>query len=99
MGGFDHNPAQHDEPEDAATSARNARYGMVLFLIYLTVYVGFVALNAFNSAVMLWPAVLGLNLAVAYGFALILAALVLAGVYGWLCRSPKTQSHSPRGPA
>jgi uncharacterized membrane protein (DUF485 family) len=33
--------------------------------------------------------VAGLNLAIVYGFGLIIAALVLAAVYGWLCRTSR----------
>jgi uncharacterized membrane protein (DUF485 family) len=75
------------EPENKVESARNARLGMVLFSAYLLLYGAFVGLNAFASGVMdriVWQ---GVNLAVLYGFGLIVAAIVLAMVYGWLCRS------------
>jgi uncharacterized membrane protein (DUF485 family) len=72
-----------DDPEIAA---RNARYGMVLFLIYLAIYSGFVGLNAFSPVKMEETPALGLNLAIFYGFALIVVAMALALVYSWLCR-------------
>ena len=31
----------------------------------------------------------GLNLATIYGFGLIVVALLLAALYGWLCRAPE----------
>ena len=34
-----------------------------------------------------WTPVAGINLAILYGFGLIVAALVLALLYGWLCRA------------
>ena len=77
-----------DEPDDPATSSRNARYGLVLFAVYLVLYGGFVLINAFVPEEMdriVWS---GLNLAVLYGFALIVAALLISLVYGWLCRRP-----------
>jgi uncharacterized membrane protein (DUF485 family) len=49
-------------------------------------YGGFVLLAAFSPdslAVLPWA---GVNLAIWYGFALIIVALVLALVYGWACR-------------
>ena len=46
MPGFDHHAAP-PEPPDTATQARNARYGLALFFLYLAVYAGFVLLNAF----------------------------------------------------
>jgi uncharacterized membrane protein (DUF485 family) len=85
MAGFDHKPSEHVERETAAMAARNARYGLRLFFAYLVFYGGFVVLNAFRPQWMgtTWG---GINIAVSYGFGLILLALVLALVYGWLCR-------------
>ena len=68
---------------------RNARVGLVLFAIYLLLYGGFVLLNAFAPETMEVTPLAGVNLAILYGFGLILAALVLAIVYGFLCRSTK----------
>ena len=85
-----------DEPDDPATSSRNARYGLVLFAVYLVLYGGFVLINAFAPEQMdriVWS---GLNLAVLYGFALIVAALLISLVYGWLCREPVRSSADER---
>ncbi len=65
---------------------RNARVGFVLFVVYLFLYGGFVFLNAFAADVMEWTPIAGVNLAILYGFGLIAAALLLALVYGFLCR-------------
>jgi uncharacterized membrane protein (DUF485 family) len=75
------------ERRDDSTSRRNARYGLVLFVVYLIIYSAFVLLNAF-AAEWMKLTVLGINLAVLYGLGLIVAAFVLALVYAWLCRSP-----------
>lgn len=85
--------ALHDHAADAVhddehTSARNARIGLWLFAVYLAFYAGFVLTNAFAPDRMKDVFALGLNLAVVWGFALIGLALVLALVYGWLCRRP-----------
>ncbi len=61
---------------------RNARIGLVLFSVYAAFYAAFVLLNAFAPGVMDTKPLLGLNLAVLSGFALIVLALVLALVYG-----------------
>ncbi len=87
MPGFDHVPAA-PERHDEIAARRNARYGLVLFAIYLAVYGAFVALNAFWPSAMAREAFAGLNVAVVYGVGLIVAALLLAAVYGWLCRTP-----------
>ena len=65
---------------------RQARIGLVLFTIYLVFYGTFVGLNAFAPQTMATTPVAGINLAVPYGFALIALALVLAALYGYLCR-------------
>ena len=67
----------------------NARIGLVLFFIYLFLYGGFVLLNAFSPETMEITPIAGVNLAILYGFGLIIAALVLALVYGQLCKSTK----------
>ena len=89
MPGFDSGPAAPPEPRDDATARRNARYGIIFFSIYLSFYGGFVLINAFWPAVMDLVPVAGLNLAILYGFALIALALLLAALYGWLCRAPE----------
>jgi len=87
MAGLDHGPAPAEQ-EHEATISRNARVGLRLFVVYLALYVGFMLLSAF------WPNQLdqivlgGLNLAIVYGFGLIVAALVLALIYSWICRVP-----------
>ena len=87
MPAFKHQPNQ-PETYDAPTAARNARYGAVLFLAYLLLYGGFVAINAFNPEVMDTVVLAGVNLAIVYGLGLIVAAFVLALIYLWLCRVP-----------
>jgi uncharacterized membrane protein (DUF485 family) len=66
-------------------SQRNARYGGILFLIYLAVYAIFVILNTFMPEVMDRVPFAGLNFAILYGVGLIVFALVLALIYSWLC--------------
>jgi uncharacterized membrane protein (DUF485 family) len=84
-------PTTHDSPE---TSTRNARYGLILFAVYLALYGAFVGINAFAPQVM-ERKIAGVNLAIWYGFGLIAAAFMLALVYGWLCRAPAPAPHAP----
>jgi uncharacterized membrane protein (DUF485 family) len=65
----------------------NARLGVIMFLIYLAFYAGFVLLAAFAPTTMQRTPFAGENLAIWYGFALIIAAILLALLYGLLCRS------------
>ncbi|MFH1706873.1 MAG: DUF485 domain-containing protein [Planctomycetota bacterium] len=74
------------EQEDAAVVAYNTRTAVILFAVYVVFYGGFMALSAFAPAVMGKSLFGGVNIAVEYGFALIVLALVLALVYVKLCR-------------
>ena len=92
MGGL-HHGATHDQVHDSReTSARNSRYGLVLFAVYFVIYAAFVLLNAFCPAVMEATPIAGVNVAVLYGLGLILVAFLLSLVYGWLCRAPAAES-------
>ena len=76
-------------------ATRNARFGLVLFAVYLLLYGGFVLLNAFDPQAMEATPLAGINLAILYGFGLIAAALVLALLYGWRCTADGDISDRP----
>ena len=76
-------PGHEDHP---AMAARNSRYGLMLFAVYLVLYGGFMFLTVFDAQAMSAPALFGVNLAIVSGIGLIVAALLLSGLYGWLCR-------------
>ena len=65
----------------------NTRLGLILFGFYLVLYLGFVLINAYQSQWMETIVLAGLNLAVVYGFALIVIALVLALIFGFACKT------------
>jgi uncharacterized membrane protein (DUF485 family) len=74
-----------ESPQSSHHIARNARIGLILFVIYVVFYAAFVWLSAFLPAVMAKPFIAGVNLAVCYGLGLIIAAFVLAIIYMLLC--------------
>ena len=81
---------------------RNARLGLILFGVYLALYGGFVLLNAFSPQTMESTPVAGVNLAILYGFGLIIGAIVLALLYGFLCHAESDDaavSASPSTPS
>ncbi len=86
MAGIDFKTPVAREQEDATVVAHNSRRGVILFIVYVVFYGGFMALSAFRPDAMSQPVLGGVNLAVMYGFALIVAALVLALVYMKVCR-------------
>ena len=85
MPGIDHGTNLPDTSETPGTAARNSRYGLALFAVYLVLYGSFVGVNAFAPEVMERTPIAGVNLAILSGFGLIGAAFLLAMVYGWLC--------------
>ncbi len=68
-----------------AASAYKARTGLILFAIYGLVYAGFIVVNVLSPETMSKIVLFDLNLAVVYGFGLILMAVVLGVLYNFLC--------------
>lgn len=66
-------------------NSRNSRIGLTLFTLYLLLYGGFVFINTFSSKTMEATPIAGINVAILYGFGLIVIAFVFALLYGFLC--------------
>ena len=66
-------------------SGYKMRVGGIMFIIYAIVYAGFVVINICIPLLMEKTVFLGLNLASAYGFGLIIFALILALIYNVMC--------------
>jgi uncharacterized membrane protein (DUF485 family) len=78
-----HEPAPQTGKDPAFGFKR--RLGLIMFAVYAAVYAGFVLINLVRPALMGRMALGGLNLAVVYGFGLIVFALLLALVYNAAC--------------
>lgn len=61
-----------------------------MFILYAIIYTGFVLINAFNPGLM-GSDIGGLNLAIVYGFGLIIFALMLAFVYNAICTAAEEE--------
>jgi uncharacterized membrane protein (DUF485 family) len=96
MVGLDHGAAHPAEEEHQHTIDRNARVGMRLFLVYLALYTSYVLTTAFRPDVMELEPIAGVNLAILSGFGLIVAAMLLALVYTWICRRGGSEGQSPQ---
>jgi uncharacterized membrane protein (DUF485 family) len=79
-------PADQRAAHDAHVSP-NSRLGLVLFVIYLALYLGFMGIAAFKHELFASTPFGGVNLAVLYGMVLIVSALVLALIYMKLCKT------------
>jgi uncharacterized membrane protein (DUF485 family) len=78
-----HEPAAQSGPDHA--QGFKSRLGVRMFLVYALVYAGFVAVNVISPLSMEKIVFLGMNLAVVYGFGLIVLALILALIYNRAC--------------
>jgi uncharacterized membrane protein (DUF485 family) len=68
------------------------RLGVWMFVVYALIYGGFLAINLIDPKIMARiTGVFGLNVAVVYGFGLIIFALILALIYNWLCTRKEAQ--------
>ncbi len=76
-------PSPNDEHPELAV--RNASSGILLFAFYSAIYAAFVALAAFSPQTIAQATPLGPNVAILYGFGLILGAFLLALLYMVLC--------------
>jgi len=72
-------------------SPYKTRLGNWMFLLYAVIYAGFVAINLASPSTMEAECLWGLNLAVVYGFFLIIFALVLALIYTTMCSKKEAE--------
>jgi len=80
----DHENVHEDERPEII--AHNTRLGLMLFAVYCVMYGGFMGLSTFAPEVMKSRPFGGVNLAILYGFGLIVGAMLLAVVYLFLAK-------------
>jgi uncharacterized membrane protein (DUF485 family) len=90
-----HEPAAK-QGRDPATEYKT-RLGLWMFLAYGLIYAGFVAVNLVWPAAMEATVLMGLNLAVVYGFGLIVFALILAVIYNAACMKEEKRLEGSSG--
>ena len=76
----------------SAADDKNARLGLWLFFVYFGLYAAFMAVCAFWPLKMRDVQILGMPFFIAYGFGLILGALLLALLYMVLCHGEPADS-------
>ncbi|HCG62726.1 MAG TPA: hypothetical protein DHV69_05775 [Sphaerochaeta sp.] len=81
---MEHGPAVEYQ-EETALSDYKTKIGLRFFAIYGAAFVGFVLINTFAPQLMKVKVLLGLNLAVSYGFGLILLAIIMGLAYNAVC--------------
>jgi len=79
-----HEPAAQEKGKDPSFAWKR-RLGVNMFFIYAIIYAVFTAINVASPRTMESVVFAGLNLAVVYGFGLIIVALVMALIYNAAC--------------
>ncbi len=65
--------------------AKKTKLGVILFIVYLLIYAGFVFIGMVYPQTMGMEVISGQNLAVIYGMGLIILAVVMGLVYNAIC--------------
>ena len=66
-------------------SKRKTKLGIWMFILYTIVYGLFVAIGVVNYEAMGISVIGDLNLAITYGFGLIILAIIMGLIYNWRC--------------
>jgi uncharacterized membrane protein (DUF485 family) len=89
-----HEPAAVSGIDEAA--AYKKRLGLKMLAIYGVIYIAFIVINVVRPRVMGTIVIAGLNLAIVYGFVLIVFAFLLAVIYNWACTRHERAIESER---
>lgn len=87
-----HEPAAQSGKEYASDYKR--KLGIKMFIVYGILYAGFVAVNVLTPEKMEIRMLFGLNLAVFYGFSLILFAIISGLLYNYFCTKEENKQQS-----
>ncbi len=77
-------PQADDVP--IAYNSPNQRLGLILFALYFLLYGSFIVITVYDYKIMGKEVFAGINLAIVYGMALILSAIILAVLYAFLAK-------------
>lgn len=92
---MDHGPAiQVKESEELKDYKQ--KLGLKLFVAYALFYLVFVVINTVFPALMETVIFLGLNLAVIYGFSLIIIAVIMGVIYNHYCTQKEKESEGDK---
>lgn len=78
-----HEPAVTLGKDNAA--AKKSKLGVILFLVYTIIYAGFVIIGLTRPELMGLELIGDQNIAIIYGFGLIILAIVMGFVYNYFC--------------
>ena len=78
-----HEPAVEIGTDKAAV--KKAKLGVYMFIVYTLVYAGFVAIGLFAPSLMGMEVLAEQNIAIVYGFGLIVLAIIMGFIYNYYC--------------
>jgi len=78
-----HEPAVPVEKDHAI--AKKTKLGVILFIVYTLIYSGFVVIGLTDPELMGLEVIGGQNLAIIYGFGLIILEIVRGFIYNYFC--------------
>ena len=87
-----HEPATPTKEDNAIPY--KTRLGVQMFIFYALIYAGFVIINITNPVLMEKTIIFGLNLAVVYGFGLIILSMIMALIYNAFCTRAEKAANS-----
>ena len=83
-----HGPATEWQPDKS--EGYKTKLGFIMFVVYTIVYFVFIIIAVTNPQ-MLGNDVGSLNLAITYGFGIIILAIILALIYNWACSNKEKE--------
>jgi uncharacterized membrane protein (DUF485 family) len=78
-----HEPVTEIGTDKAAN--KKSKLGVKMFLVYTLIYAGFVVIGLTKPELMGFKVLGGQNLAILYGFGLILLAVIMGFIYNFFC--------------
>jgi uncharacterized membrane protein (DUF485 family) len=66
-------------------AGKKAKLGVILFIVYTLIYAGFVLIGLTKPELMGLELMGGQNIAIVYGFGLIILAIVMGFIYNFFC--------------
>ncbi len=74
-------------------ASKKAKLGVILFLFYTVIYAGFVVIGLTKPELMGLELIGGQNIAIIYGFGLIVLAIVMGFIYNFFCTRMENNSN------
>lgn len=90
-----HGPAAKLGADNAAS--KKSKLGLILFFFYFIVYSGFVVIGLVSPELMGVHVLSNQNLAIVYGFGLIILAIVMGFIYNSMCTKLEKKMNNKEG--